>query len=230
MDVLTDHMEKMFTFCHGKCFLFVSSSNIPLFKNILFIYFLDRGKGREKEMERKINVWLPLTQPTTGNLACNPGMCLRLGIKRVTLWLAGWHSTHWATPARTKYITFKWTFPYINMTKTRPPLFPNFISRLLDMCSLEKVLFFKEYFIDYVITVVPFFSPLYPPLSCTLHPSSILPRSSCPCVVLISSLASLFSILFLTSPRLFCTYQLCFLFPIPFHPILALLLPTPHFK
>ena len=35
---------------------------------------------------------------------------------------------------------------------------------------------------------------------------------SCPWVVHISSLASPFPILFLTSPCLFCTYQLCFLF------------------
>ena len=34
------------------------------FKKILFI-FLDRGEGREKERERNINVWLPLTHPTT---------------------------------------------------------------------------------------------------------------------------------------------------------------------
>ena len=28
--------------------------------------FLDRGKGKEKEMERNINVWLPLMQPYWG--------------------------------------------------------------------------------------------------------------------------------------------------------------------
>ena len=32
-----------------------------------FIYFLERGEGREKERERNINVWLPLMglQPAT---------------------------------------------------------------------------------------------------------------------------------------------------------------------
>ena len=65
-----------------------------------------------------------------------------------------------------------------------------------------------------------FFSPLYCPSGLYLPPSSILalPLSSCPWVVHRSSLASLFPILFLTSPYLFCTYQLCFLFPIPFSP------------
>ena len=38
-------------------------------------YFLERGDGREKERQRNINVWLPLTWPPTGDLACNPGMC-----------------------------------------------------------------------------------------------------------------------------------------------------------
>ena len=30
-------------------------------KNVIFIYFLERGEGREKERERNINVGLPLT-------------------------------------------------------------------------------------------------------------------------------------------------------------------------
>ena len=40
--------------------------------------------------------------------------------------------------------------------------------------------------------------------------------SSYPWVIHISSLASPFPILFLTSPCLFCAYQLCFLFPVLF--------------
>ena len=35
-----------------------------IFKKDLFIYlFLERGEGREKERERNISVWLPLTCP-----------------------------------------------------------------------------------------------------------------------------------------------------------------------
>ena len=34
---------------------------VHVFLNIVFIYFLERGKGREKERERNIHVWLPLT-------------------------------------------------------------------------------------------------------------------------------------------------------------------------
>ena len=40
-----------------------------LFSLFYFIYlFLERGKGREKEWERNINVWLPLTRPLLGTL------------------------------------------------------------------------------------------------------------------------------------------------------------------
>ena len=74
-------------------------------------------------------------------------------------------------------------------------------------------------FIDYAITVVPFFPPLYSPLPCIPLPPAFPPLSSCPWVVHICSLTSPFPILFLTSPCLFCTYHLCFLFPVPLSPL-----------
>ena len=70
---------------------------------------------------------------------------------------------------------------------------------------------FLIYFIDYAVTVVPFISPLYSPQPCTPLPPAFPPLSSCPWVVHVSSLASPFPILFLTSPCLFCTYHLCML-------------------
>ena len=74
-------------------------------------------------------------------------------------------------------------------------------------------------FIDYAITVVPFPPPLTP-----LHPAHPLPPtfppySSCPWVMLISSLASTFPTLFLSSPCIFSTYYLCYLFSVPFPPL-----------
>ena len=58
------------------------------------------------------------------------------------------------------------------------------------------------------------------PNSSPLPPSAwyppIPPLSSCPWVVRIGSLASPFPILFLTSPCIFCTYQLHFIIPTPF--------------
>ena len=65
------------------------------------------------------------------------------------------------------------------------------------------------------------FLPLCPvPL---LPPAFSTPLSSCPWVVHISSLASPFPILFLTSPCLFYNHQLCFLFPVTLPPILPFL-------
>ena len=57
-------------------------------------------------------------------------------------------------------------------------------------------------------------------------PSSTSSLSSCPWVVHINYLASPFPTLFLTSPCLFCTYQLCFLFPVHFPPSSLLPIPT----
>ena len=69
----------------------------------------------------------------------------------------------------------------------------------------------------------------FPPLfSSALHHFShqhSTPLSSCPWVVHVSSLASPFPILFLTSPCLFCTYHFYFLFPVPFPPFFPFLLP-----
>ena len=47
----------------------------------MFIYlYVERGEGREKEMERNIDVWeihwwVASCTPPAGYLSCNPGMC-----------------------------------------------------------------------------------------------------------------------------------------------------------
>ena len=56
--------------------------------------FLEKGEGREKERERTINVWLP---------AMCPGMCPNWESNQWPFWFAGWHSIHWAIPARVWY-------------------------------------------------------------------------------------------------------------------------------
>ena len=86
--------------------------------------------------------------------------------------------------------------------------------------------FFKVYFIDYAITVVPIFPPL---LSSTWYSPSLqqsCPLSSCPGVLHISSLISPFPVLSLTFLCLFCTYQICFVFPVPFPPFSPFPLPA----
>ena len=45
------------------------------FLNVFMYLFLEREEGREEYRERNINMWLPLTCPPSGDLACNPGMC-----------------------------------------------------------------------------------------------------------------------------------------------------------
>ena len=82
------------------------------------------------------------------------------------------------------------------------------------------------YFIDYAITVVPFFSPLYSPPPWPPLPPAFPHLNSCPWVVHIRSLASPFPILFLTSPCLVCTYHFCFSFPVTFPPFYPLPFPT----
>ena len=77
--------------------------------------------------------------------------------------------------------------------------------------SLKKI-FYWLYYYTCPNFFLPFISlrpvlPLTPPFP---H------LSLCSWVIPVSSLASPFPILFLTSPCLFYTYQLCFLFPVPF--------------
>ena len=81
--------------------------------------------------------------------------------------------------------------------------------------------FVKSILLIMLLQLSQLLSPFYSPS--TLQHSPHL--SSCPYVVHISSLDSLFPILFLNSPHLFYAYQLCFLFPVLFHPILPL--PSP---
>ena len=61
----------------------------------------------------------------------------------------------------------------------------------------------------------PPFTPLHP---AHLLPPTFPPYSSCPWVILTSSLASTFPTLVLPSPCLFSTYHLCYLFSVPFPP------------
>ena len=97
------------------------------------------------------------------------------------------------------------------------------ISTSIKLHNYLFILFyFLNIFIDYAITVVPFI---------LLHPAHSLPPafppfSSCPWVIHINSLASTFPVLFLTSPCLFSTYHLCYLFSVPFPPLFPSHSPT----
>ena len=79
----------------------------------------------------------------------------------------------------------------------------------------QLIVFFKKYIYwlcYYSCPISPPFTPLHP---AHLLPPTFPPYSSCPCVILISSLASTFPTLFLPSPCLFSTYHVCYLFSVP---------------
>ena len=80
---------------------------IYFFKKDFTYLFLERGEWREKEGAKNINVWLPSHAPYWG-----PGPQPRhvpwWGFKLVTLWFAGWHLIHWATPARATLHCIYW--------------------------------------------------------------------------------------------------------------------------
>ena len=86
------------------------------------------------------------------------------------------------------------------------------------------------FFFKYIYWLCYYSCPTSPPTP--LHPahpppSHTPPHSSCPWVILISSLASTFPTLFLPSPCLFSTYHLCYLFSVPLPP---LPLPLPYWQ
>ena len=95
-------------------------------------------------------------------------------------------------------------------------IFINYVQKIFR--NREGQCLFFNRFIDYAIKVVPFptLTPLHPahPL-----PPTFPPYSSCPWVILISSLTSTFPTLLLLSPCLFSTYHLCYVFSVPFLPL-----------
>ena len=75
--------------------------NVSIFLKDFIYLFLERGEGKEKGRDASMCGCRGclLSAPYWG-----PGLQLRhvpwLGIKLVTFWFTGWHSIHWATPAR----------------------------------------------------------------------------------------------------------------------------------
>ena len=62
------------------------------FKDFIYL-FLERGREGEREGEKHQCV-VASCATSPGDMACNPGMCSRMGIELVTLWFIGWHSIH----------------------------------------------------------------------------------------------------------------------------------------
>ena len=98
--------------------------------------------------------------------------------------------------------------------------------------SKGLIFFFSLYFILtssltdgkffwYIYWLCNYSCPISAPSLHLAHPlpPTFPPYSSCPWVILISSLASTFPTLFSPSPCLFSTYHLCYLFSVPFPPL-----------
>ena len=104
-----------------------------------------------------------------------------------------------------------------------------FIPALFTITKIYLSFFFKKHSLLITLLQLSYFPPFVP--LCPAHPllPALLPFSSCPWVVHISSLVSIFPILFLTSPCLFSTYHpFMLLFICTFSPSVSLPLPTPH--
>ena len=91
-----------------------------------------------------------------------------------------------------------------------------FLQHSIPLCKYTIV--FLIYLLIMLLQLSHFrpFIPLHP---AHLLPSTFPPYSSCPWVIHINSLASIFPILFLPSPCLFSTYHLRYLFSVPFPPL-----------
>ena len=76
-------------------FFYFYSVTIVCIKDFIYL-FLGRGERREK----KINVLQPFTRPPHWGPGLKPRHVPWLGIKPTTIWFVGWHSIHWAIPAR----------------------------------------------------------------------------------------------------------------------------------
>ena len=87
---------------------------------------------------------------------------------------------------------------------------------ILKSVGIRLQFFFVIYLLLMLLQLSHF--PPHSTPSCPTPPSHIPPYSSCPWVILISSLASTFPTLFLPSRCLFSTYHLCYLFSVPFPP------------
>ena len=82
--------------CFPKVLASQSRNSILFFKTIFYLFtFRQRGREEERKGEKHQCVVASRAPPTGDHVPL-------LGIKPATLWFAGQHSMHWATPARAR--------------------------------------------------------------------------------------------------------------------------------
>ena len=126
------------------------------------------------------------------------------------------------------YLFFYASFsPYVFVWQLSLEVFYKvFLSFLFFMFHVSALDCFEIYFIDFAIIIVPF-SPLYSLQPCTPPPTSnLLLLSSCPWIIHISSLASPFPVLSLSTSLSILYLSFVLLIPCTFSPVLPL--PPPH--
>ena len=85
---------------------FIIKNKIPFIYFFLKILFIFWQRGRDKERERNINVWLLLTHPLLGTRPTTQECALTGSWTSNPLGFTSWYSIHWATPARAKNYYF----------------------------------------------------------------------------------------------------------------------------
>ena len=139
--------------------------------------------------------------------------------------------------SQTQYIQIKIQYLSLLAQFILPPVFPiseeapsitegiNYFFSLSSIFLLSQMIFF-----NYIFWLCYYsyhdFSPLSPSTQCPHFLRQSPNHCSCPWVMLVSSLAAPFSILYFTSPWLFCNYLFVLLNPLISSPILSLPLPT----
>ena len=86
-------------FLNSQMYFWENTHEVFFFLKILFIYFQSEGKGGRKRGRETSMCGCLLHSPNRGP-GLQPSHVPRLGIEPVTIWFTGWHSIHWATPAR----------------------------------------------------------------------------------------------------------------------------------
>ena len=111
-------------------------------------------------------------------------------------------------------------FNSLNATPSTTYFFPLDKKFFILCCNLLLFcLFCFKYILLIMLLQLSHFPPFIPLLPAHPLPPAFPLFSSCAWVIHISSLASTFPILFLTSLCLFSTYHLCYLFSVPFPPL-----------
>ena len=102
---ITQPVQLCETYVHIIIHKYHTSFILFIFKD--FIYFWEGEGGREGEREKEKHQCVVVSRISNWGPGSQPSHVPWLGIEPATLWFAGLHSIHWATPVRTTAALFK---------------------------------------------------------------------------------------------------------------------------